>query len=754
MASVYPADRPHNSSSHGAEDRTTTKIEADDCCKKNDILNAAFYQNAVYEVDVTSGKVLEMGQMADDVSTSTSSAVDPWDILPGVDKMAPWSELTVLSKVWRVSWIVIRLILVLCLLYAFVCSLDVLQDAFQLLGGRTAADIFNNSALINNPVSALMIGVLVTVLVQSSSTSTSIVVSMIGAGILQVRPAIPIIMGANIGTTVTNTIVALTQSNDRATFRRAFAGATVHDAFNWLVVLILLPIEVATGYLYWMTKGMVSGIKASDNPDNPQFLKVITVPFTKLICEIDKKVITAIAVNSDRAKFPMAKYYCKENNQDSWAPLNSTNDSLIAEINDKQFAYKVQLTNDSIGGSYLNWTEVLDSGSKKCEHLFTGTGLDQPGYLPEWAGGTILLVASLLALCICLLLLVKILTSLLQGSLAKVVRKSINADFPGKLSFLTGYVALLLGAGFTILVQSSSVFTSALTPLVGMGIVTVERVFPLTLGSNIGTTITSILAALTADADHIQDTMQISMCHLFFNITGILIFYPIPFMRLIPIGIAKALGTVTSKYRWFAIFYLIALYLLLPLVVFALSLAGYAVLLGVGIPVLVFFIVIVIVNIIQNKRPHWLPAVLRDWSFLPEPLRSLDPYDRAVSNVLCCCCAGGVSCGERGRLCDWSTSRFCSCCRNCLEQSPGFSIDTLHTCSNSVTPVDTPVDMPVDRPIDRPVDRPVDTPVDRPVDRPVDESPSRSTSNDSVNVASCENVARTDSAVVDMGEPR
>jgi len=44
--------------------------------------------------------------------------------------------------------------------------------------------------------------------------------------VLGVRQAIPMAMGANIGTTVTNTIVALTQSTDRNTFRRAFAGAT------------------------------------------------------------------------------------------------------------------------------------------------------------------------------------------------------------------------------------------------------------------------------------------------------------------------------------------------------------------------------------------------------------------------------------------------------------------------------------------------------------------------------------------------
>ena len=67
--------------------------------------------------------------------------------------------------------------------------------------------------------------------------------------VLDVEPAIPIIMGANIGTSVTNTIVSLAQSNERGQFELAFAGATVHDMFNWLAVIVLLPLEVCTGMI-------------------------------------------------------------------------------------------------------------------------------------------------------------------------------------------------------------------------------------------------------------------------------------------------------------------------------------------------------------------------------------------------------------------------------------------------------------------------------------------------------------------------
>lgn len=75
--------------------------------------------------------------------------------------------------------------------------------------------------------------------------------------VLSVSLAIPIVMGANIGTSVTNTIVAIGQITNKNDFRRAFAGATVHDVFNWLTVLILLPLEVITGRLAvstnWLT---------------------------------------------------------------------------------------------------------------------------------------------------------------------------------------------------------------------------------------------------------------------------------------------------------------------------------------------------------------------------------------------------------------------------------------------------------------------------------------------------------------------
>lgn len=73
------------------------------------------------------------------------------------------------------------------------------------------------------------------------------IIKAISFSVLDVRTAIPIIMGANIGTSMTNTLVSVAHSSDRAQFQRAFAGATVHDMFNWLTVIVLLPLEVVSG---------------------------------------------------------------------------------------------------------------------------------------------------------------------------------------------------------------------------------------------------------------------------------------------------------------------------------------------------------------------------------------------------------------------------------------------------------------------------------------------------------------------------
>lgn len=143
---------------------------------------------------------------------------------------------------------------------------------------------------------------------------------------------------------------------------------------------------------------------------------------------------------------------------------------------------------------------------------------------------------------------VKLWTIKISGTVAEMIKKTLNADIP-YLPWLTGYLAILMGAVLTFIVQSSSVFTSTLTPLVGVGLISVDRMYPLTLGSNLGTTTTAMIASLAAEgSDRLRNSLQIALCHFFFNLTGILLFYPIPFMRW-PLVLCKILGRTTAQYR-------------------------------------------------------------------------------------------------------------------------------------------------------------------------------------------------------------
>ncbi|CAC5408870.1 SLC34A [Mytilus coruscus] len=538
---------------------------------------------------------------------------DPWALPDLENTETPWGELDTYGKILRVTWLIIRIIMFVAFLYFFICSLTFLSDGFKLVGGKSAGEIFRKNEILSNPVAGVMIGVLATVLVQSSSTSTSIVVGMVGGQLLDVKTAIPIVMGANIGTSVTNTIVSMGQIANKDDFRRAFAGATVHDMFNWLTVIILLPIEVVTGYLYWLSEKIVNTINLNQDYEKQEFLKKITKPFTNLIIILDSKKITNFAKGEDVKT--LLKDCCVKDtvlqNVSSLVLVNETVMSTVVEVNKTEWGL-----------------EEVKVCVEKCEFAFKESGLN------DHEIGVIILVGALVMLCICLLGIVKTMNSVLKGNIRKGIRKFINYEFPGRWSYFTGYIAILVGTGLTFLVQSSSIFTSTLTPLVGVGVVSLERMYPLTLGANIGTTTTSILAALATD--DIRLPFQVSMCHLFFNLSGILIFYPLTFMRF-PIPMAKHLGMVTSKYRWFALVYLIIMFGLFPFSVFALSIAGWYVVLAVLLPIALVIIFVGIVKVIQHKKPTCLPKTLQNWKFLPVWCRSLEPIDRSICGLFTCC---------------------------------------------------------------------------------------------------------------------
>ena len=174
----------------------------------------------------------------------------------------------------RTGELVLRMLLLFALLFGFLVAIETMSKAIRglaesgILGSRDSGELFSG---VSNPFAGLAIGVLFTVLVQSSSTTTSTIVAVVGSGTLSVEHAVPMILGANIGTTITNTLVSIGHVRREAEFQRAFAAATVHDFFNLILVAIFLPLEIATGLLSrcagWLSARLAGGPGAEfDSP--------------------------------------------------------------------------------------------------------------------------------------------------------------------------------------------------------------------------------------------------------------------------------------------------------------------------------------------------------------------------------------------------------------------------------------------------------------------------------------------------------
>lgn len=432
------------------------------------------------------------------------------------------------------------LICMLSALYGFLIGLGLMGESFKVLTGKSAGNLFRS---VDHPLSGLVVGILVTVLLQSSSTSTSIVVGLVGSGVMPVSQAIFIIMGANIGTSVTSTIVAMGQVAHPLEYERAFGGGTVHDMFNFLSVLLLLPLEWIVsgiqgegGPIYWLTDVLTKAMlgSSSDTFDSP--IKFIVSPLVKLFLKADKKKLQALSFGEPELDTCLWKD----------PPVNSV-PLVVAKIN-----FTVCGDEGVYNSTMAAWEKQIVNGNLVKGGWFKDTS--------DGVAGGVCLALSLVILCLALLVLVWSLKKLLMGTALRLVRKAAN---------LPGVLAILVGAGLTIMVQSSSITTSALTPLVGIGVLKLDKMLPLTLGANLGTTCTALLASLVLAT---APAVQIALCHLFFNIFGILIWYPLPFMREVPLAAARWLGKAASAYRLAPVVYLLLAFFLLPLLLLAMSL--------------------------------------------------------------------------------------------------------------------------------------------------------------------------------------
>ena len=356
-------------------------------------------------------------------------------------------------------------ILVLLLLLVFLTGIRGLGDGFKLVGGDLLDAFFSAT---ENPFLALMVGILATTLVQSSSVTTSMVVGLVAApeNPLPLANAVPMIMGANIGTTVTNTIVSIAHMGRPTEFRRAFSVATCHDFFNFLSVLVLLPLEIATGALS-KTASALSG-----------YLQVVGGT------TYDSPVSTALKA--------------------AIVPLKALGEVLFE-------APQAQ-------GGLL----VLASGG-----LIFGS----------------------------LMLIVRVLHSRLLSKAESLIETALGRS---------AIVAMAIGCLVTAMVQSSSITTSLLVPMAGVGLLTLGKAFPVTIGANLGTTLTALLASLAVSGPNAQAGIEIALTHLSFNLAGTLLIYPWPPVRNFVLAMVERFAGMATRSKLLAISYLLVLYYGLP----------------------------------------------------------------------------------------------------------------------------------------------------------------------------------------------
>lgn len=350
---------------------------------------------------------------------------------------------------------------VAALIYLLICAVGLIGGGFKAAAGDKAAELF---AFASNPFAGLVVATLATALIQSSSTVTSIIVGLVAGG-LPISVAVPMVMGANIGTSITNTIVSLGHVRDRKEFARAFSAATVHDFFNLISVVVFLPLEIAFGFL-------------------EKFSHFLAEPFFD--CE-DASV--------DGLNFVKA----------ATAPVVDTAKSLLLPLG------------DLIGGLAL---------------IALGIGL----------------------IFVSITLVGRLLKKLMVGRAKDIMHTAIGR------SPVSG---IFSGTLVTVLVQSSSTTTSLMVPLAGSGAFGLKQIYPFTLGANIGTTVTALLAA-TAVTGNSEAAMMIAFIHMTYNVLGVVIIFGLPFLRYLPVHAAEWLGETAAENKLIALAYILGVFFVIP----------------------------------------------------------------------------------------------------------------------------------------------------------------------------------------------
>ncbi len=352
--------------------------------------------------------------------------------------------------------------LVVGLLYGFLVGVSLLEAAIEAFGSGFQDGLIES---VNTPLAGLCAGILTTVLVQSSSVSTATIVGLVGSGTLSVEAAVPMVMGANIGTTVTNTLASLGHVRRVDEFRRAFAGATVHDVFNVITVALLLPLELATGVL-------------------------------SRTATVLADVLVDAGIQGGKTSSPIK---------------------------------------EAVGAPADAVTEAMS-------RVLSGLPL-----------ALVLATSALGLLFACL--------TFITRNMRQLVARRVEVAMNNVIGRGGGLMGIVVGLIVTVLVQSSSITTSILVPLLGAGVLTLANAFPITLGANVGTTVTALLASLAVDS---SAGLVVALVHTLFNVAGILLIYPLPAVRRIPLEIARRLADQAVHHRSLIVAYIIGLFVILP----------------------------------------------------------------------------------------------------------------------------------------------------------------------------------------------
>lgn len=361
--------------------------------------------------------------------------------------------------------------MVLGLVYLLLVAVAMIGTGFKAAAGDQAKELF---AFASNPVTGVIVGTVATALIQSSSTVTSIIVGLVAGG-LPVGIAIPMIMGANMGTTITNTIVSLGHVRQGDAFRRAFSAATVHDFFNLFSILIFLPLEIMFGFLQrigeYLSTLMVGGDSLSMKGFN--FIKPLVKP-----------------------------------------PVTAMKD------------------------------------------MFHGIGAS------DLIMGIAFIIIGIALMFVVITFIGKLLKVLMVGRAKAILHAAVGR---GPVS------GIFSGTAITVLVQSSSTTTSLVVPLAGTGVFSLKQIYPFTLGANIGTCITALLAATAVDGGNAIFALQIALVHFSYNVIGVLVIYGLPFTRNIPIYAAKWLADLAIKNKIYVAVYIGTVFFILPIVLIGVS---------------------------------------------------------------------------------------------------------------------------------------------------------------------------------------